>query len=125
MIDVNKIRSKAADRYGAINSAIIIVRLVTFISAIIQAPAVIYVSIDISGRDYVVGAILGVLAAVVVAIYHFIFYVSFSFIRPVVDVAINSFINQELLTDILKRDDQLIEIEKFKLKRTSQQPPVE
>ena len=55
-------------------------------------------------------------------IYVYFLYSVVNFVRPLVDVAVNSYGNEELIKQNTEYLRQLVEIEKFKLKRSGQKP---
>tara|TARA_A100001037_G_C15037527_1_gene583923 strand:- start:257 stop:622 length:366 start_codon:yes stop_codon:yes gene_type:complete len=117
MVNPDNIRTLAAERYSSIQTLLHTAKLVTVIVVLGAVPLLTWVGKQQLGSN---GATIGFILGVIVALLFVAAYIIFSFVRPVVDSAINGFINQEILLELLSRHDQLVEIEKFKLQRAGQ-----
>ena len=117
MVNPDNIRTLAAERYSSIQTLLHTAKLVTVIVVLGAVPLLTWVGKQQLGSN---GATIGFILGVIVALLFVAAYIIFSFVRPVVDSAINRFINQEILLELLSRHDQLVEIEKFKLQRAGQ-----
>ena len=105
------LRERAGERYAFISRFLHIMKILSVISAIGWL-------IMADGFKPEVGVPL----AITGIIYTWVIYSIIKLITPLVDIAVNSYVNEELLkenTDYLR---QLVEIEKFKLRRSGQMP---
>ena len=114
-VDTAKLRGLAGDRYSGISRFLRVWQFLCLISAVgwIAVVALLRQSRNSFLDDESAWA-LGITGMIYI---YFLFSVV-NFVRPLVDAAVNSYVNEELLkenTDYLR---QLVEIEKFKLKRS-------
>jgi uncharacterized membrane protein len=113
--NVSKLREQASDGYKSVGRFLFVTRILAIISAI-------GLSLGL-GELYPPAHQWKAIPFVVAAwIYTWVLYSVLKFVKLLVDIAVNSKVNEELLkenTDYLR---QLVEIEKFKLKRSGQMP---
>ena len=111
------LRGRAGDRYDHVARFLHFWRILSLISALG------WLVMGISLYDQRVLDEASAISLVLTGfIYVYFLYSIVNFVKPLVDVAVNSYVNEELLkenTDYLR---QLVEIEKFKLKRSDQMP---
>ena len=111
--DAAKMRGLAGDRYQHVAVFFRFWKILSIISGI----GWLIVGVTFQG-----GSLAGLFVSSSALIYVYFLYSIVSFAKPLVDVAVNSYVNEELLKENTEYLRQLVEIEKFKLKNSRQNP---
>ena len=115
--DTAKLRGQAGDRYSDVAKFLQIWRLLSIISAIGWALTCMFLS-----DQGVLDKASTITLVFTGFIYVYFLYSIVNFVKPLVDAAVNSYVNEELLKENTEYLRQLLEIEKFKLKDNGQNP---
>ena len=115
--DTDQLRGLAGGRYSGISIFLLAWKLLSLISAFGWVLVVLALNQNNAIDDKTAWA-LGITGL----IYSYFLFSVVSFVRPLVDAAVNSYVNEELLKENTDYVRQLVEIEKFKLKRSGQMP---